>query len=50
MPKKVIVVEGPSVFSCLRGALTQEQRLAMRDMLCAQVSVCGGPVVKKSSR
>ena len=39
MLKKVIVVEGLSIFSCLRGALTQAQRLAVRGMLCEQVSV-----------
>ena len=50
MPRKVIVVEGPSVFSGLVGAFITEQARAMASILDWHVLVLGGPAVKKSSR
>ena len=50
IPRKVSVVAGPSVFSCLRGALTLAQRSVMRVMFCWQAVEYGGPAVKKSSK
>ena len=50
MPRKVRVVDGPSVFSCLMGTLMAEQAWSMASMLRWQVSEFGGPAVKKSSK
>ena len=50
IPRKVRVVEGPSVFSGLIGTLIAEQAWIMGSMLDWHVLVSGGPAVKKSSR
>ena len=50
IPRKVRVVEGPSVFSGLIGTLIAEQAWIMACMLHWHVLVSGGPAVKKSSR
>ena len=50
IPRKVIDVDGPSIFDDLTGALICSQIDSIPLRFCTQTAECAGPAVRKSSK